>query len=153
MKIIIISPNIDTQMADHVDTLKAVGNVVLVKDKKPFEEITELYEGDEPRVIAVDPDYCEWKLPNDVIDKIPNLKAICLQTTSFSWVDIDHCRQKNIPVVNLRGFSSIAVAEWATMLTLALARRLPLLSKIVGSLITRNIVALSYEVRQRVLLA
>ena len=88
-----------------------------------------MYEGNEPRILAIDPDFCDWKLPNDVIDATPNLKAICLQTTSFSWVDIDHTKQKGIPVTNLRGFSSIAVAEWATMVVLALARRLPIVIK------------------------
>lgn len=130
MKIFILSPNTDTQLSqDHLNALKAAGEVTLINKIKPFEEITELYEGHEPRIIAVDPDFSDWKFPNEVIDKIPNLKAICLQTTSFSWVDVGHCKQKGIPVVNLRGFSSIAVAEWATMLTLALARRLPVVIK------------------------
>lgn len=126
MKICIISPNIDTQLKDHLGTLRAAGEVIVVNKMQPFDEIAELYEGDEPRIVAIDPDFSDWQFPNDVIDKIPNLKAICLQTTSFSWVDVDHCKQKNIPVVNLRGFSSIAVAEWVVMLTLALARRLPI---------------------------
>lgn len=129
MKIFIMSPNTDTQLKDHLDTLNAAGEVVLINEIKPFEEITELYEGDEPRIVAVDPDFSDWKFPNEVIDKIPNLKAIVLQTTSFSWVDVDHAAQKGIPVVNLRGFSSIAVAEWVVMLTLALARRLPIVIK------------------------
>jgi phosphoglycerate dehydrogenase-like enzyme len=129
MKIFIISPNTDTQLKNHMSTLDAAGDVVMVNKVQPFEQITELYEGDEPRIVAVDPDFSDWKFPNEVIDKIPNLKAICLQTTSFSWIDVGHCKEKGIPVVNLRGFSSIAVAEWATMLTLALARRLPIVIK------------------------
>lgn len=129
MKLFIISPNVDTQLPSYLDTLKAAGDVVLIKDIKPFDEIAELYEGNEPRIIAVDPDFSDWKFPNEVIDKVPNLQALCLQTTSFSWVDVEHCKEKGIPVVNLRGFSSIAVAEWATMLTLTLARRLPIVIK------------------------
>lgn len=130
MKIFILSPNVDTQFTqEHIDRLSSVGETVFVKDSKPFEEIAELYEGDEPRIVAVDPDFSDWKFPNEVVDKIPNLQAICLQTTSFSWVDIDYAKQKDIPVVNLRGFSSIAVAEWVVMLTLAVARHLPLVIK------------------------
>jgi phosphoglycerate dehydrogenase-like enzyme len=91
--------------------------------------VTELYEDGEERIVAIDPDFSDWNFPNEIIDNIPNLKAICLQTTSFSWVDVEHCAQKGIPVLNLRGFSSIAVAEWATMMTLALARRLPVVAK------------------------
>lgn len=129
MKIFIISPNIDTQLSGHLEALKSAGEVALVKDVQPLEEIAELYAGDEPRVVAIDPDFSDWQFPNEVIDRIPNLRAICLQTTSFSWVDIDHCKQKGIPVTNLRGFSSIAVAEWVVMLTLTLARRLPVVIK------------------------
>ncbi|HEU5186995.1 MAG TPA: NAD(P)-dependent oxidoreductase [Candidatus Saccharimonadales bacterium] len=129
MKIFIISPNTDTQLKDHLVALNAAGEVVLVNKIQPLEEIAQLYEGDEPRIVAIDPDFSDWKFPNEVIDKIPNLKAICLQTTSFSWLDVDHCHEKGIPVVNLRGFSSIAVSEWVVMLTLALARRLPVVIK------------------------
>lgn len=130
MKIFIISPNTETQLAqEHRNQLEAVGDVTIYNQIKPFDQLTELYQGNEPRIVAVDPDFSEWKFPNDVIDKIPHLKAIVLQTTSFSWVDVEHCAQKDITVVNLRGFSSIAVAEWVVMLTLALARRLPVVIK------------------------
>jgi len=130
VKIFVISPNIDIAFSDEQqDVLKTAGDVVLIKDTVPFADITELYVGDEPRIVAIDPDFSDWAFPNDVIDMIPNLKAICLQTTSFSWLDVGHCRERGIPVVNLRGFSSIAVAEWVIMLTLALARRLPTVIK------------------------
>ncbi len=127
MKIFVISPNVDTAFStEQREQLQSAGNVVFLKEIMPFENLTELYAGDEPRIVAIDPDFSDWSFPNEVIDKIPSLKAICLQTTSFSWVDVDHCAAKGIPVVNLRGFSSIAVAEWVVMLTLALARRLPI---------------------------
>ena len=130
MKIFIISPNAETQLTEeHRNALKAAGDLSILSEIKPFDQLTDLYDGDEPRIVAVDPDFCDWKFPNEVIDKIPNLQAICLQTTSFSWVDIDYAAKKDIPVVNLRGFSSIAVAEWVVMLTLALARRLPVVIK------------------------
>lgn len=130
MKIFIISPNTDTQLTQkQQEALNASGDVTIYNEIKPFNQLTELYEGNESRIVAIDPDFSEWQFPNEVIDRIPNLKAIVLQTTSFSWVDVDHCAQKGIPVVNLRGFSSIAVAEWVVMLTLSLARRLPLVIK------------------------
>lgn len=130
MKLFIISPNTDTQLTEaHLNSLNGAGEVVILNQTKPLDELTGLFAGDEPRIIAIDPDFSDWKFPNEIIDKIPNLQAIVLQTTSFSWVDVDHCRQRSVPVVNLRGFSSIAVAEWAVMLTLALARRLPVVAK------------------------
>ena len=130
MKIFILSPNIDTQLSqEQLGVLHSIGDVILVTEVKSLREITELFEGNEPRILAIDPDFCEWSVSNEVIDAMPNLKAVCLQTTSFSWVDIEHCKQRGIPVTNLRGFSSIAVAEWATMAVLALARRLPIVMK------------------------
>lgn len=125
MKIFIISPNAHL-LGDQMSLLQAAGEVILVKDIQPLSEIKALYEGDEPRIVAIDPDFSDWSFPNDIIDKIPNLQAICLQTTSFSWVDVDYAKQKGIPVTNLRGFSSIAVAEWAVFMTLAVARHLPI---------------------------
>lgn len=127
MKIFIISPNVGTMFTEkHRKTLSDAGKVTIFDEIKPFDQLTELYEGDESRIVAIDPDFNDWKFPNEVIDKIPNLKAICLQTTSFSWVDVDYAKEKGIPVVDLRGFSSIAVAEWTVFMALAVARRVPL---------------------------
>jgi phosphoglycerate dehydrogenase-like enzyme len=130
MKIFILSPNIDVLFSNEQKAvLEKAAEVIEISSIKPLKDVAELYEGDEPRILAIDPDFCDWNLPNEVIDSMPNLKVICLQTTSFSWVDADHAKEKGIPVVNLRGFSSIAVAEWATMVVLALARRLPIVIK------------------------
>lgn len=124
MKIFILSPNADTLFTDkQVKQLKGAGNIVFQKKIIPFEKVNGLFNDKEGRILAIDPDFCDWKVPNKVIDKVPNLKAVVLQTTSFSWLDVDHIGKKGIPVVNLRGFSSIAVAEWATMMAVNLARK------------------------------
>lgn len=130
MKIFIISPNIDTFFSsEQIDLLNKAGEIVFHKKMTSYEEVPGLFEGSEDRVLAIDPDFSDWKLPNEIVEKIPNLKVIVLQTTSFSWVDVDFAKSKGIPVVNLRGFSSIAVSEWATMMMLNLARKLPLVVK------------------------
>lgn len=130
MKIFVISPNVESMLTEEYRAaLNAAGEVTIFSEIKSFDQLTELYAGDDPRIVAIDPDFSDWQFPNEVIDKIPNLKAIVLQTTSFSWLDVDHAKQKGIPVVNLRGFSSVAVAEWVVMLTLSVARRLPIVIK------------------------
>lgn len=130
MKIFVISPNIKTLFTDEqIKQLKSAGDVVLHSEMTSYDEVPGLFDGSEDRILAIDPDFYDWKVPNEVIGKIPSLKAIVLQTTSFSWLDVDFAASKNIPVVNLRGFSSIAVAEWATMMMLALARKLPVIIK------------------------
>jgi len=92
-----------------------------------FASLKELQTPEE-KIICLDPDFCDWTVPNSVFDSL-NLKAVILQTTSFSWIDIDYAKSKDIPVVNLRGFSSIAVAEWVTMMVLNIARKLPIVIK------------------------
>lgn len=122
-----LSPNAKTLFSkQQIDKLSSLGTFVLESDIKSFDQVGGLMTGDEDRILAIDPDFCDWKVSNEVIEKIPNLKAIVLQTTSFSWLNVAYAKSKGIPVVNLRGFSSIAVAEWATMITMALARKLPI---------------------------
>lgn len=63
--------------------------------KKNFEKVVFLdkpdfilpIEDQEPKTLALDPDITGWNLPNETIAKIPNLRAICLQTTGYEWVD------------------------------------------------------------------
>lgn len=79
MKIFIVSPNVDVLFTKQLRAeLEAVGDVTYVSNIKPLKEITELFGGDEPRILAIDPDFCDWKVSNEIIDAIPNLKAICL---------------------------------------------------------------------------
>lgn len=130
MKMIILSPNKETLFPPYLrQKLESAGTVIYVEKIKPLEAVTELFSGSEERILAIDPDFCNWTIPNSVIDAIPRLKAICLQTTSFTWIDVDYCNQVGIPVMNLRGFSTVAVAEWATMMVLNLARKIPLVIK------------------------
>lgn len=130
MKIFLLSP-IALKLLDEVklSQLRSSGDLVIVEKIQPLQGIAELTSGDEDRILAIDPDFCSWKITNEDIDAIPNLKTIVLQTTSFSYLDVAHCRQRGIAVVNLCGFSSLAVAEWAVMAALNLARKIPLLIK------------------------
>lgn len=127
MKIFLLSPSLKTLFtAGQLEKLRLAGDLVLQEKIIPFCRVAGLTTGRENKILAIDPDFCNWRFPNQIIDKIPNLKAIVLQTTSFSWMDGNYLSKKGIPVVNLRGFSSIAVAEWAVMMALVLIRRLPL---------------------------
>jgi len=129
MEIIILTPNVSTLFnKQQLKKLKSAGNLQIISKIQPLINIKPLFEINlRECVLAIDPDFCDWKVPNWVLDKIPNLKAVCLQTTSFTWIDVDHLAKQDIPVTNLRGFSTVAVAEWATMMVLLLARRIPVL--------------------------
>jgi phosphoglycerate dehydrogenase-like enzyme len=130
MKLFILSPNKESVITPELEAkLRTLGEVVFYTKPGSFSEVPGLYDGDEERILTLDPDFCDWKAQSEDIDKIPNLKAICLQTTSFSWIDTNHFKEKGIPVTNNRGFSTEAVAEWAIMTMIALARKIPLTAK------------------------
>lgn len=130
MKIFLLSPIANQLLNDaQMAALRASGELVVITEITPIQQIEELVGGQEEKILAIDPDFCGWKITNEDIAAIPNLKAIVLQTTSFSYLDTAFCRERGIPVVNLRGFSSLAVAEWAMMAALNLARKIPLLIK------------------------
>jgi len=130
MKLFIMSPNLNTLFNEQqLNQLRDVSEVIIHSEITDLSTVPGLFEGNEERIIAIDPDSFDWAFPTQKIDRIPNLKAIVLQTTSFSWLDVNYAKEKGIPVVNLRGFSKIAVAEWATMMVLALARKLPVVIK------------------------
>lgn len=80
----------------------------------------------EPKVLALDPDITGWKLSNTLITEIPNLRAICLQTTGYEWIDGQFCREQNITVTNVPHYATTAVAEKCIFMALALAKRFPL---------------------------
>ncbi len=103
--------------------------LVVTKDIAPLRKLAALHEGDEERLICINPDYVDWKLTADDYKNIPNLKAILGAATSFSWIDTSYADEHDIPVCNVRNFSSEAVAEWATMIALNLARQTPRLIK------------------------
>lgn len=129
MKIIILSPNADLLFTEELrGKIKSAGDAVFIKNIKPLLEVSELYDS-EPKIVAIDPDFCEWSVPKEVIGKMKNVQAICLQTTSFSWIDTAEAKKQGIPVMNLRGFSTEAVAEWAFMMAINVARKLPLIIK------------------------
>ena len=88
-----------------------------------------LFEDNESKVVALDPDVVGWKFENETIDKIPNLKAICLETTGYEWVDGDYCAKKGIAVTNVPHYASNSVAEKCVIMALALAKKLPLFEK------------------------
>ncbi len=83
-------------------------------------------QDNDPKVLALDPDITGWGISNEIIAKIPNLKAICLQTTGYEWIDGDFCRENGIAVTNVPHYASISVAEKCVFMALALAKRFPL---------------------------
>jgi phosphoglycerate dehydrogenase-like enzyme len=126
MNIIILSPAADIILNDACkQRIRELGNLIIVQNPSSLRDIP-LLEDNEPKIVAIDPDFCGWKVAEADLHYMKNVKAICLQTTSFSWIDVEAAKTLNIPVTNLRGFSTQAVAEWALLMVYNVARKVPL---------------------------
>jgi D-3-phosphoglycerate dehydrogenase len=58
-----------------------------------------------------------------VIEKLPKLKAIFLQSIGYDNVDIEFAKSRNVKVFNCAGYSANAVAEFVFTLALSLIRK------------------------------
>lgn len=103
--------------------------LVVTKNIAPLSECKALFEGEEERLLCINPDYVNWKLASEDYKNIPNLKAILVASTGYEYVDTSFAKEKNIPVCNVRNFNNQSVAEWAIMMMFNLARQIPLLIK------------------------
>lgn len=126
MKLIILSPNLHLVFSEQQKKqLETQFNVVYFTTPSDLDSITEL-QTEEEKIIAIDPDFCSWRVTRENLEKMRNVRAICLQTTAFHYIDWDYLAEENIPVTNLRGFSTNAVAEQAFAMIFALARKIPM---------------------------
>jgi phosphoglycerate dehydrogenase-like enzyme len=131
MKAFIFDPLWEELITDElINKLKANNVEIIVTTKiAPLSDCTALFEGDDERIICINPDYVSWKLESDGYKNIPNLKAILGAATSFSWIDTKYANENGIAVANVRSFSTQAVAEWAITMLMNLARQTPRLIK------------------------
>ena len=125
MEVYIISKKEDFS-EEQIARLEKVGKVVFIEQIGVDLSTAEFMNSKEEKIIAVNPDYTDWKFPDEVIERIPNLKGIALQTTGYSYIDTEFCKQKGIIITNIPKYSTDAVAEYAMFLMFAVARKLPL---------------------------
>lgn len=131
MKAFIFDPLWDDLVTDEMlAKLKDSGlDLVVTKEIAPLNDCKQLFEGDEERLLCLNPDYVSWKLSSEEYKDIPNLKAILIASTGFEWVNQDVANERNIPICQIVNFSTQAVAEWAIMMMFNLARQTPRLIK------------------------
>lgn len=126
MKIIFINSQKDFK-TEQISSLEESGKLVFL-ETDDYLHSPELYDQKE-KIIAIGPEITKWQFPNELIDKIPNLKAICVPTTSFSWIDGKYLRDKGIDLINVPKYSTESVAEYAVCLMFNLVKKLPLIIK------------------------
>jgi lactate dehydrogenase-like 2-hydroxyacid dehydrogenase len=128
MRIAILNPRSvfsETQQAQ----LSAVGEVTYMENpiERPVEELARLAANAD--VLAVDPDNfggfekAKERL-TQLMEALPDLKGVALDTTSYGWIDLAYANKRNIPVCNCPGWSRESVAEHALALLLILAKNI-----------------------------
>ncbi|MEK7113116.1 MAG: 2-hydroxyacid dehydrogenase [Patescibacteria group bacterium] len=128
MKIVIFNPK-DSFTPQQQKQLSSFGEVLYTKTREalPIEKLLEMAKGAE--IVGVDPDplggfeKAKEKLTK-IMESLPNLKGVCLSTTSFGWVDLEYAKKRKIPVSNVPGYSKESVAESALAFLLGAAKRI-----------------------------
>lgn len=72
--------------------------------------------------MALDPTCFDWELDVEALDKIPKVKAVITQSTSFDWFHPKELKKQKILACNCPGFSSESVAEYALCMAIEAAR-------------------------------
>lgn len=133
MKIVLLYPRDDFTSAQQ-QQLSNLGEIVFLNPplEQPLEDFIKLADGAE--ILAIDPDNfggfekAKERL-TQLMETLPHLKGVALDTTSFGWVDFDYTNKRNISVSNCPGWSKESVAELALALLLNLSKQIILLDR------------------------
>ena len=107
--------------ADELDALRPYGEFVNGKANATDEEKVALAKDSE--VVIFGSAY----LKNEIIAQLDRLKIVQFMGTGVAnYVDIDYCRRRGIKVLNVEGYGSNAVAEFALGMIFASLRNIPL---------------------------
>lgn len=94
-----------------------------IYDRTPADKVIQRCEGADIVITNKTP------LPKVVLEKLPNLKFIALESTGYNVVDIDYCKEKGIPVCNIPSYSTEAVAQLTFSLILEITNAVALHSE------------------------
>ncbi len=128
MKIVIFNPQSEFTPAQQ-KRLSALGEVTYVESREELaiDSLLEMAKGAD--ILGVDPDPLggfEKAKPvlTKLMESLPELKAVCLSTTSTGWVDLGYCKERNIIVTNIPGYSRESIAEHTFAFLLNIAKRI-----------------------------
>jgi len=110
---------------DHINRLKALGEVIIFKNTKTEDEAIERLKGID---IAIwDGFVCAPTVK--ILETTDQLKIIVLPHTGYFMVDLEVANKKGIKVANAPGFSKQAVAELVIGLMFAVNRKISLMDR------------------------
>src|SRR5690606_6525063 len=106
-------PEAEERLSEHFDVIR------LWKESDP--EATIAAKGQDVTVLVTS---AMTTTRAELIDKLPNLKAICSNGVGYDAIDVKHAQQKGIQVSNTPDVLNDCVADMAFGLILSTARRL-----------------------------
>lgn len=115
----------DSFTEEQLKQLNEVGEVIIIEELFELDNAPYLMD-DSEKILVADPDWYNWDINAEHLSKIKNLKAICLSTTAFDWIDLNYCKENNIIVTNIPKYSTDSVAEYAVFLMMSLAKKFPI---------------------------
>ena len=128
MKIVILTPK-ENFTAKQQKRLSSFGQATYLKARGGLtdKKLLELTKGAD--IIGCGPDPLGgFEKAKDRLSKVieadPELKGLCLSTTSFGWVDLDLCKKRKIFVSNVPGYSAESVAESTVAFLLGAMKRI-----------------------------
>ena len=65
-------------------------------------------------------------ITQEILDRCPNIRLICVQGTGYNVIDIDACAKRGIPVTNVPTYGTETVAQFTMALLLELCHRIGL---------------------------
>ncbi len=107
------------------DPLRRLGHLT-VYDRTPADEVAE--RAREADIVLVN----KQLLAEDVIAKLPRLRMIGVTATGYNNVDTEAAGKRGIVVSNVRGYSTLSVAQHTFALLLALVNRVEMHSGLVA---------------------
>lgn len=109
----------------QIKKLEQYGKLIFLESYFDLDKAQYLQDNTE-KILMADPEWYKWNLRKEHISKIENLKAICINTTAFDWIDWQYCKDNGIIVTHTPKYSTDSVAEYAIFLMMCLAKKLPI---------------------------
>ena len=97
-----------------LDEIKALGDCTIYENT-PAEETEKRIEMADVAILN------KVKMDKNVLSKANHLKLICVTATGYDNIDIPYCRENNIAVCNVVGYSSDSVAQVTLAMALSLS--------------------------------
>jgi len=71
------------------------------------------------------------RVDKEVINQLPNLKAVITRSTGFDHIDTEECKNRGIAVFNVPAYGITTVAEYTILLILSLLRRIKIVEEVI----------------------